>query len=76
MTENQQVLLFVHAEGVDATECVHHWMIDSPSGTRLSSGKCKHCGETRAFANSVEYSEWYGYNKTRPFKRNGKGKFK
>jgi hypothetical protein len=51
---------------VAKSECTHHWMIDSPSGSRFSSGTCKHCGVTRDdFANSVDYSEWYGFNKFR-----------
>ena len=60
-------------------ECVHHWMIDSPSGKK-SKGTCKHCGTTRMFLNSYEYSSWYGFNKTRrpanwkPSKNN-KGRF-
>lgn len=49
------------------TECVHHWMVESPSGSKYSSGTCKHCGTTRSdFNNSIEYSVWYGFNKTRP----------
>ena len=52
---------------VAQTECVHHWMIDSPSGSKHSSGTCKHCDTTRSdFENSIEYSVWYGFNKTRP----------
>ena len=58
---------------------MHHWMIDSPSGTKKSKGTCKHCGTTRMFLNSIEYSSWYGFNKTRKpgsRKRGEKGKFK
>ena len=52
---------------VAVTECVHHWMIEPPSGSKYSSGTCKHCGVTRDdFANSATYSEWYGFNKYRP----------
>ena len=57
---------------------MHHWMIDSPSG-KESKGTCKHCGTTRMFLNSYEYSLWYGFNKTRKpgsWKRGEKGKFK
>jgi hypothetical protein len=32
------------------TECIHHWIIDTPSGP-LSNGVCKHCGEAREFRN-------------------------
>ena len=58
---------------------MHHWMIDSPSGTKKSKGTCKHCGTTRMFLNSIEYSSWYGFNNTRKpgsWKRGEKGKFK
>ncbi len=37
--------------------CVHHWVIDPPRGPS-SSGACKHCGEQRAFPNSLESLEW------------------
>lgn len=30
--------------------CVHHWIIDSPSGAQ-SEGRCRHCGEARMFDN-------------------------
>jgi|TARA_Y100000034_G_scaffold114564_1_gene150829 hypothetical protein len=58
--------------------CVHHWLIDSPSGGKTSRGTCKHCHEERDFTNVIEYSEWYGFNKTRPTKwqrKDNKGRF-
>tara|TARA_A100001037_G_scaffold252681_1_gene236804 strand:+ start:323 stop:568 length:246 start_codon:yes stop_codon:yes gene_type:complete len=36
-----------------------HWVIDPPNGP-VSSGKCKNCGDTKEFKNSVEFSSWYG----------------
>ncbi len=39
--------------------CAHHWLIDPPNGA-VSSGRCRKCGETREFRNSIEYSSWYG----------------
>ena len=37
--------------------CVHHWVIESPSG-RESAGVCKRCGLTRNFANATENVMW------------------
>lgn len=37
--------------------CVHHWVIESPSG-RESAGVCKRCGLTRHFANATENVMW------------------
>ncbi len=34
-----------------ATECIHHWIIEPPSGPK-SLGRCKHCGEHQEFINS------------------------
>ncbi len=41
--------------------CVHHWLIDPPSGNK-SSGICKICGEFRKdyFANSSDNVGWSG----------------
>jgi hypothetical protein len=44
--------------------CVHHWVIDSPSG-RESRGKCKHCGKSKVFANSTENVMWEQTNTVR-----------
>ncbi len=33
-------------------DCVHHWLIDSPSGSE-SAASCKICGAHRVFANYV-----------------------
>ena len=37
------------------THCPHHWIIESAAGP-ISKGKCKLCGETREFGNSVDWS--------------------
>jgi hypothetical protein len=42
--------------GVSAV-CRHHWVIDTPNGA-LSGGRCKRCGETKAFRNSNEDLMW------------------
>ena len=34
-------------------KCVHHWLIDKPSG-EFSRGKCRNCGEERDFANTLD----------------------
>ena len=35
------------------TDCVHHWMIDTPDGP-TSHGRCERCGEGREFPNWIE----------------------
>ncbi len=47
-----------------AANCVHHWIIDAPSG-RESVGVCKHCGVTKGFANSSESVMWEQTNTLR-----------
>jgi hypothetical protein len=47
--------------------CVHHWVIDPPSGA-VSEGRCKACGEKKEFRNSFEYSSWYGNKSPAPKK--------
>ena len=37
--------------------CRHHWVIETPNGA-VSGGRCKRCGETRAFRNSSEDLMW------------------
>ncbi len=39
------------------SECVHHWMIESPNGP-VSMGTCKVCGERSEFKNSIQGSGW------------------
>ena len=46
------------------SKCVHHWLIESPSG-RESRGTCKHCGRKRAFANSTDNVMWEQTNTLR-----------
>ena len=43
---------------VKGTPCVHYWMIASPSGSSMSLGTCKLCGERRDFLNSMNDSRW------------------
>ena len=38
-------------------ECVHHWMIDSPSGP-ASRGVCRKCGQEKDFPNAIADSLW------------------
>jgi hypothetical protein len=51
------------------TKCVHHWVIDSPDADTLtdSEGTCKKCHTTMRFNNAIAMSEWYGFNKSRPW---------
>ena len=37
--------------------CRHHWVIDTPNGA-ISGGRCKRCGELKAFRNSSEDLMW------------------
>lgn len=39
--------------------CVHHWVIESPSGAN-SLGTCRICGEERLFQNYVSDFVWEG----------------
>lgn len=44
----------IEAKGNEMKACVHHWIIETSSGT-VSPGKCKHCNITKDdFANSLE----------------------
>jgi hypothetical protein len=36
---------------------VHFWRIESPNG-RTSVGRCKYCGDTKEFLNSVHITGW------------------
>ena len=49
-------------------ECQHHWIIDTPNGP-MSNGKCRKCGVTTEFRNSVQSSGW-----DRDTRRNLRGK--
>jgi hypothetical protein len=46
-------------EGVETNSCVHHWIIESPSG-RTSAGICRVCGAQRDFQNYVSDFIWEG----------------
>ncbi|MGD9933134.1 MAG: hypothetical protein AB7T37_05385 [Dehalococcoidia bacterium] len=37
--------------------CRHHWVIETPNGS-TSGGRCKRCGEAKAFRNSSEDLMW------------------
>lgn len=37
--------------------CIHHWVIDEADGAE-SQGRCKNCGDTRCFSNSLESDSW------------------
>ena len=41
-----------------ANGCVHHWVVEPPSGGHTSTGKCKRCAAKREFPNSAEYAAW------------------
>lgn len=39
------------------SDCKHHWVIESPNGP-TSIGKCKICGDSSEFRNSIQGSGW------------------
>jgi hypothetical protein len=38
---------------LEHTNCGHHWVIDKAEGP-TSSGRCKNCGMTKEFLNSID----------------------
>jgi hypothetical protein len=46
-------------EASAASECRHHWIIESPQGA-TSWGVCKLCGVKKEFPNSASDSLWEG----------------
>ncbi len=62
-----------HGCQVDKKTCVHHWVIEAPSG-HTSSGICKLCGEFRKdyFVNSVDNVGWAGVRPKKIISRNKK----
>ena len=46
-----------------ANGCVHHWVVEPPSGGHTSTGKCKRCAAKREFPNSAEYMAWTAFNR-------------
>ena len=43
------------APSEDSPDCKHSWLIEPPNGP-TSNGSCAHCGQTREFRNSYEYT--------------------
>jgi hypothetical protein len=39
------------------TRHAHHWVIEEPNGN-TSTGRCKRCGETKAFKNWLSESDF------------------
>ena len=37
------------------TECIHHWLVESPCGGKRVRGECKKCGAVRSFASSGDW---------------------
>ena len=48
-----------------ATNCAHHWMIETANGTQ-SSGTCKHCGVNQKFFNSYDCKDFNGKRIRKP----------
>lgn len=36
-------------------KCAHHWRIETPNGP-TAAGRCKKCGEEKAFPNHADYA--------------------
>ncbi len=47
----------INAERPAASQCGHHWLLESPAG-KTSAGTCKKCGVTREFYNSLESADY------------------
>lgn len=46
---------------MDAVECVHHWIIETPSeGHTFVPGTCKKCGTTQPFRAGTEDKDKHG----------------
>ena len=39
------------------SQCLHHWLIDSPGGP-ISKGVCRRCGVEQEFKNFLEGARW------------------
>ena len=47
----------VEREEEQATQCRHHWLIESPGGP-TSNGVCRNCGSERVFRNYLDGARW------------------
>lgn len=50
---------------VVATECIHHWRIETPAGP-TSPGRCLKCGTEREFLNGPQKGWPWGHEKGLP----------
>ena len=58
MSQNQDKALIAPGALAGPAVCVHHWVIDAPSGP-VSLGSCKLCGERREFRNYVDNTPYW-----------------
>ena len=58
MSREQDAVMTIESTQTAAAECMHHWVIDTPSGP-VSHGTCKRCGEAREFRNYVENTPYW-----------------
>ena len=47
----------VEREAEQNSQCLHHWLIESPGGP-TSKGVCRVCGAEREFKNYLEGARW------------------
>ena len=55
---NKEKALGTQSVPVTVSECVHHWVIDTPSGP-ASRGRCKLCGGEREFKNYLDNTPYW-----------------
>ena len=59
---------------VKSTECIHHWVLDAPAGP-VSKGRCKLCGRTGEFVNSMGHRiTWWDSPRVRKDRESWKAK--
>ncbi len=53
----QQFSESVSLEAPSSEECLHHWIIEAPTGP-VSIGVCQRCEEVREFKNYIDATGW------------------
>ena len=57
-SDSKGKLAVLDTEGHEASDCQHHWVIESPPGP-TSKGVRRNCGDERDSQNYVEGSSWH-----------------
>lgn len=53
MTDRMPLMSLLPRSRLEATRCVHRWVIETPNGA-TSLGVCRYCGARRQFSNAWE----------------------